>query len=99
MVAKKSPGDPTSAILCRTHGPQAAAVVCGHLLSETDRVLGFVENSSEPTDLQAWCDDCEQAYLREGGMTPAFKKFHDMKVVCQLCYAKARERHSKESCA
>jgi hypothetical protein len=80
---------------CGTHGTRTAAVVCGHMLGETDSVLGFVENSSDPDDLQAWCDDCEAMFEREQEMTEAFRRFHDMAVVCDFCYAKLRARHSK----
>jgi hypothetical protein len=45
-------------------------------------VAGFVENSSDPDDLQAWCAACEELFIREGEMTEAFRAFNDMKVVC-----------------
>jgi hypothetical protein len=71
------------------------AVICGHLLGDTDRVLGFVENSSDPEDLQGWCDDCERMYAQEGDRTPAFKAFHKMVVVCDRCYRRIRKRHTR----
>jgi hypothetical protein len=82
-------------VLCGTHGKRTSAVVCGHHVSETDRILGFVENSSEPEDLQAWCDDCEDRFLREGEMTTDFRQFNAMTVVCDFCYARIRETHTK----
>ena len=59
-----------------------------------ERVVGFVENSADPQDLQAWCDQCEAFFVREGEMTEAFKSFNDFRVVCSDCYAqiKARQR-------
>jgi hypothetical protein len=81
-------------IKCR-HGNRPAAVVCGHMLLTTDRVLGFVENGSDPNDLQAWCDECEQFFLRDQALTDEFEKFNDRKIVCDLCYAEMRARHSK----
>jgi hypothetical protein len=83
-------------VLCGTHGKQTPAVVCAHLLEETDRVLGFVENSSDPENLQAWCDDCERMFLREGSMTPAFLRFNDMQVLCVFCYERVREKHARD---
>lgn len=80
---------------CGTHARRATAVVCGHMLAAEDHAVGFVENSSDPDDLQAWCDACEQLFLREGEMTDAFKKFHQMTVVCDECYAALRARHSQ----
>ncbi len=82
-------------IECETHGTAVAAVVCGHMLQPTNRVLGFVETSSDPNDLQAWCDDCEAMFLREGSMTDDFCAFHDMKVVCQACFEIFKQRHSQ----
>jgi len=85
----------TPTMLCGTHGRRVAAVVCGHLVSAADAALGFVENSTDPTDLQAWCDDCERLYTAEGEMTAAFKRFTKMAVVCTECYVRMRERHSR----
>ena len=32
-----------------------------------ERVVGFVENSSEPNDLQDWCEDCESMFQAKAG--------------------------------
>lgn len=77
-----------------THGNRPAALVCCHLVDAKDEVVGFVENSSEPDDLQAWCAACEAMFLREGDRTEAFRAFHDGKVVCDVCYADIKARHS-----
>ncbi len=81
-------------VKCGTHGTVSSAVVCGHLLQKTDRVLGFVENSSEPDDLQAWCGACEEFFLNEGEMTEAFRAFNNFSLVCEFCYADIKQRHS-----
>ena len=88
------PTDPPPRIDCDTHGRSIAAVVCCHMLQASDRVVGFVENSADPDDLQAWCDACEALFLQEGGLTDAFRRFNDMKVVCSECYAALEARHS-----
>jgi len=75
------------------HGQRPSAVVCGHMLKTTDHVVGFVENSSDPTDLQAWCDACEKRFLSEGDKTPAFLEFNQMAVVCDICYSNLKDRH------
>ena len=86
------------AIDYETHGPRIPAVVCSHHVENTTGPsLGFVENSSEPDDLQAWCDDCERMYEREGEMTPAFRKFNDFAVVCDRCYTRIRKRHTHKN--
>lgn len=78
---------------CGTHGESASAVVCKHLLLNEPAPAGFIENSSDPGDLQAWCHQCEQKFEQEGGMTDAFKEFHDMSLVCIGCYQDAKVRH------
>ena len=82
-------------ISCGKHGTRISAVVCGHMLQQTDRVLGFVENRSDPNDLQAWCDDCERMFLQEEDMTEDFRKFNSMALVFTVCYAMLKERHTK----
>ena len=81
-------------VQCGVHGSRTAAVVCGHMIAPTERCVGFVENRSDPDDLQAWCDDCESFYLREGRLTAAFEEFNDRKIVCEFCYQDFRKRHS-----
>ena len=81
-------------IKCGTHGERVAAVVCGHMLLVSDKAWGFIENSSEPSDLQAWCTDCEAFFLNEGGISEEFEKFNDRQIVCDFCYATLKARHS-----
>jgi hypothetical protein len=80
-------------ISCRSHGDRTAAIVCGHHVDVHDRAVGFVENSDDPDDLQAWCDDCEDFFIREGDKTEAFLAFNDFAVVCVDCYVRLRSRH------
>ncbi len=71
-----------------------AAVVCGHMISARDRVVGFIENNSDPNDLQAWCDECEVMFLGEQALTPAFEEFNDRAIVCVVCYQQLKVKHS-----
>ncbi len=84
-----------SSIKCGAHGMVNSAVICCHLRHKTDRVLGFVENSSTPGDLQAWCGACEEFFLKEGEMTPAFSEFNNFGLVCEFCYANIKRQHSE----
>jgi len=93
MRATDSNDEPVT-IDCDVHGTSRCAVVCCHLLRPTDSVLGFVENCSDPDDQQAWCDACEEMFLREQALTDAFKKFNDFAVVCVACYARIKQLHS-----
>jgi hypothetical protein len=80
-------------ISCSSHGERLAAIVCRHHLDVHDRPVGFVENSDDPEDLQAWCDDCEALFLGEQGHTEAFLQFNNFAVVCVECYVRLRARH------
>jgi hypothetical protein len=64
-MATKSRGHPMM-ISCGAHGERISAIVCRHHLDVRDRAVGFVENTDDPDDMQAWCDDCEDLVLREG---------------------------------
>lgn len=79
---------------CEAHGTRIGAVLCCHLVRPTESALGFVENSSDPGDLQAWCGGCEEMFVREQEMTPAFRAFNDMCVVCVVCYRRMKRLHS-----
>ena len=72
-----------------------SAVVCGHMIDRESAPVGFVENSDDPSDLQAWCEDCEAMFLKEGDMTEAFRAFNRMAVVCVDCYRELKDRHSR----
>jgi hypothetical protein len=69
-----------------------SAVVCGHMHSARDEVVGFVENCSDPTDLQAWCESCENVFLAEGDKTPKFLEYN-LALECDVCYANLKDRH------
>lgn len=79
---------------CGSHGERNATVVCQHLLKPNRIPAGFVENSDDPSDLQAWCHACEASFQAEGGMSETFRAFNRMSIVCVACYAEAKENHS-----
>lgn len=74
------------------HGKGIASIVCGHLLVK-EHSLGFIENVSNPNDLQCWCYDCEKLFIEEGEMTDKFLKFSNATVVCSICYTALKEYH------
>jgi len=80
-------------INCDRHGKGVAAVVCGHLAKNVAPPLGFIENSSDPNDLQGWCYACEYLFLQEEDMTEKFRLFNHMTVVCNSCYAEIASRN------
>lgn len=79
-------------ISCK-HGKGIAAVICSHML-ESESALGFIENSSVPGDLQAWCGKCEKMFLEEGEMNQKFREFNGAKLVCETCYHEFKQIHT-----
>ena len=63
------------------------------MIQTKETAVGFVENSSDPEDLQAWCSACESVFLSEGDKTERFRQFNDFAVVCDVCYATLKEKH------
>jgi hypothetical protein len=86
--------DTPMTVHCDIHGDDVAAVVCRHHVETSDHVVGFVENSDDPGDLQAWCDACEELFIREGDKTKRFVRFNNFAIVCVRCYAQLKARHS-----
>ena len=83
-------------INCKVHGGNCiAAVVGGHMIDSKAAPVGFVENSDDPNDLQAWCEDCEALFLREDEKTEVFREFTRMTVVCASCYQDLKSKHSR----
>ena len=81
-------------VSCGSHGERVSAVVCAHMLQPRPYPAGFIENSSDPNDLQAWCHLCEEKFEQEGDMTDAFREFNGVAVVCVVCYNEAKVRHT-----
>jgi hypothetical protein len=79
---------------CGDHGERVSAVVCKHMLRSEPAPAGFIENCSDPNDLQAWCYFCEEKFQQEGDMTDEFKAFNGMAIVCIDCYSEAKERNT-----
>lgn len=81
---------------CETHGNCCiSAVVCGHMIDSKVSAVGFIENNDDPNDLQAWCEDCEEMFLREDDKTEVFLEFNRMAIVCSNCYQVLKSKHSR----
>lgn len=84
-------------IECDTHGTNRASFVCQHLFKGTK--LGFHEafesdESTEPDDdYQAWCNDCEKAWQKEGEWNETSMAFANIQLVCDECYFKIKRNN------
>ena len=86
------PPDPLS-ISCGRHGSRISAVVCRHHVTDQGPV-GWIENSDDPADMQAWCAACEEVFKEQGALTEEFRRFNQAVLVCDLCYIGLKSRHS-----
>ncbi|MEO0604028.1 MAG: DUF6882 domain-containing protein [Myxococcota bacterium] len=80
-------------VKCGAHGERVATVVCRHLAEVDERSVGFVLNSDDPRDLQAWCAGCEARFEQEGGLTQAFRAYNGFRIVCTVCFHELWARH------
>ena len=44
-------------------GERVSAVICQHQVPLDGVSVGWIENSSDPLDLQAWCSACEEVFM------------------------------------
>ena len=79
---------------CGPHGQRIATVVCRHMINGSDAPLGFIENTDDPNDLQAWCHACEEMFNKKGDRTDAFLAFNNMGIFCVVCYAEFQTLHT-----
>jgi len=79
-------------INCHTHGRRPGALICQHILRDNAPGREFFETSSDPDDLQGWCDLCEAKFQEEGDLTAAFVDFCGAKMICDEHYKLFRSR-------
>jgi len=85
---------------CATHGAQAPAFVCVHLIpalhAGTVRHTGFVEADVQPDEGHAaescgWCETCETVRAQEGGWNDRSEQHAQVKLVCEACFERLRQ--------
>jgi len=79
-------------VTCATHGDSAATFICGHLAA--DPVQRWHGNPASVDNLwpDAWCDRCNEAFLREGEWNEANSSGLGLKILCSGCYDEAKGR-------
>jgi hypothetical protein len=81
-------------IECATDGANLPAIACQHLRQAGNFptvYIGWVQAEFDPAnrkpgDLMAWCNQCHQAYEREGDWTDTSEPSADFRVVCEQCF-------------
>ena len=85
VPAEASPADSDS-VICSTHGSGSGTFVCKHLAENPVQRwhCGYPEEDNQWPD--AWCDECNVAYEREGEWNERNEVATDIKVLCSGCY-------------
>lgn len=84
-------------ITCDEHGPRHITFVCQHLVRGTG--VGFYEPNRVPVfgdeadESCAWCSECELVRQRCGGWNDESESFARITLICDVCFAVARERN------
>ena len=79
---------------CQTHGEQERTFVCQHLVDSlsTGLNIGFFW-SHEPRG-DAWCSQCEEMRIREGGESGDWndqsQAFAGIQILCGCCYDRVK---------
>jgi hypothetical protein len=79
-------------ISCSTHGDAYATYICEHLhANSVQRWHGALPSADNPWP-DSWCDQCNEAYLREGEWNDANSEAVRLKILCEHCYERAKGR-------
>ena len=84
-------------VQCQKHGAQEAAPVCCHLASSlsTEIPVGFYYSGTVAERSDAWCSECEEVRVQEGGdsgdWNEASESFARITLVCGACYDRIAE--------
>ena len=82
---------------CDRHGDNREAFTCKHLLFNSG--LGFVSDAAEPDNPypDAWCSECEQVRIENGGEFSDDYARSVIKLVCGDCYNEIKAKHVVET--
>ena len=87
-----------NSVECSEHGVRDATSVCQHLVSGIASGFNYAKDEGDPFQRwpDAWCDACEQVRASEGGWNDRSEKLVNVRLLCDGCYQRARERNWKQ---
>ena len=90
--------DASGKVECAEHGTREATYVCQHLAFGTRCGFHWGVDEEYPDELwpDAWCDACEQARQADNGWSERSEALAAVRLVCDGCYERARERNWKQ---
>ena len=82
--------DASEQISCDVHGEAFTTYVCGHLAEDSVQRwhCGFPSEDNPWPD--AWCDRCNEIFLREGEWNEKNEREVKLKLLCHHCYEKRK---------
>jgi hypothetical protein len=83
---------------CPEHGVRDATYVCQHLVSGMGSGFHCGHDDDDPDRLwpDAWCDACENVRQSEGEWNDRSEAFASIRLLCDGCYQRVRERNWKQ---
>jgi hypothetical protein len=71
---------------CEEHGKADVTFVCAHLIADPVQRWHCARASTDNPWPDAWCDQCNEAYLREGEWNENNETCVDIEILCHHCY-------------
>lgn len=88
-------GEAVHRVSCEEHGTRPEAFVCQHLASGSGLGFhwGYRPEDPDATCPDAWCSECQAHVRAAGGWNEQTQALADIRLVCDLCYERIRERN------
>jgi hypothetical protein len=82
--------DDSKQVSCEIHGKATTTFVCSHLASHPVQSWHSAFPSDDNPWPDAWCDECNIVFLREGEWNDKNADGVDLKILCHFCYERAQ---------
>lgn len=82
--------DDSNEVSCSVHGKASVTFVCSHLAANPLQRWHCDYPTEDSPWPDAWCDQCNEAYLRDGEWTEENSGCLDLKILCHQCYEGAK---------
>ena len=80
-------------ISCDAHGTARATFLCGHLAEDPVQRWHGEPASADHQWPDAWCDRCNETWLRDGAWNDSNSGALQLKIFCHHCYEHAKGRN------
>jgi len=81
-------------VVCDKHGVAYETFVCSHLI-ETPAQDWYSREITESNPWpDAWCENCDKIYLRDGGWNDENSEEVEINLICNCCYEECRSKEA-----